>query len=158
MSSNSELKQRLVAGKNETKDGFSKYAQTQFLDNLTKEQYAGATRPTLSIFNQTKDTLNPNLNSAFIRERLMVIEHYKFRYGEAHTYWVHQLLGKTSRNIFKYKYNYLLKAFLAYQVYAKYAQYRHMNEMTFLTSSQRAELTIPIFLNSAVLAGTCLLI
>ena len=45
---------------------------------------------------------------------MKVIDHYKYRYGEQHTYWVHQMMTKVFRNVNNYKFNYLFKAFLAY--------------------------------------------
>ena len=110
----------MKAGKNEKSEGYQKFAAAQFYENLTKEQYAGSYRPRLSIFNSSRDALNPFVNAETLRNRLWVIDHYRFRYGAAHTYWVHTFLSKTFKNVNKYKFNYLLKAFLAYNVYSRY--------------------------------------
>ena len=81
---------------------------------MTKEQYAGSYRPKLMIFSATRDALNPQLNTESLRNRLWVIDHYKFRYGAAHTYWVHSALQKYFSHINKFRNNYAVKAFLAF--------------------------------------------
>ena len=83
------------------------------IENLTKEQYAGQYRPRLSIFNTARDALNPYVNAETLKNRLWVIDHYKFRYGAAHTYWLHTLLSKTAAQLNRYKFNYGIKLFLA---------------------------------------------
>ena len=153
-----DLKAKLKAGKNEKSEGYQKFAAAQFYENLTKEQYAGAYRPRLSIFNSAKDALNPAVNTETLRNRLWVIDHYRFRYGAAHTYWLHTLLSKGGAKLYKYKFNYALKAVLAYQVYAHYQTLKRMDEITFLTGPQRGQLTLPIAASSGALAAACLLI
>ena len=112
------MKSKLKVGKNEKSEGYQKFAAAQFYENLTKEQYAGAYRPRLSIFNSAKDALNPSVNTETLRNRLWVIDHYRFKYGAAHTYWMHTFLGNQASKLRKYKFNYAFKAFLAYQIYA----------------------------------------
>jgi len=102
--------------------------------------------------------LNPFVNAETLRNRLWVIDHYKFRYGAGHTYWVHSALSRAFKNVNRYKFNYLLKAFLAYNVYSKYQTYKYVDEMTFLTHTQKGALTIPIITGSVALGAACLLI
>ena len=85
---------------------------------MTREQYAGAYRPKISMLNHAKDALNPLVNTRILKERIAVIDFYKFRYGADHTYWVHAAMRRMSGNLNRYKFNYALKAFLAYQVYS----------------------------------------
>ena len=146
------------AGKNEKSEGYQKFAAAQFYENLTKEQYAGAYRPRLSIFNSAKDALNPSVNTETLRNRLWVIDHYRFRYGASHTYWVNTLLSKTGSHMYKYKFNYALKAFLGYQIYASYQAYKSVNEMTFMTNPQKGVYGLPIAMSSGAFVATCLLI
>jgi hypothetical protein len=87
-----------------------------------------------------------------------MIEYYKFRYGAEHTYWVHSLLKKMARVTNKYKFNYAVKAFLAYNVIAGYRNYRYVESMSFLTLKQRAVHLSPIINNSVIFAATCVLI
>lgn len=108
------------------------------IENLTKEQYAGSFRPRLTIFDSSRDALNPMVNTETLRNRLWVIDHYKYRYGANHTFWVHTLLGKAFGNLNRYKFNYAVKAFLLYSAFSKYQNYRYVNEMSFLTDTQRA--------------------
>ena len=91
----------------------------------------------MSIFNSSRDALNPFVNAETLRNRLWVIDHYRFRYGAQHTYWMHSLLGKAGNKLFKYKFNYALKGLLAYQVYAHYQTLKRMDEITYLTGPQR---------------------
>ena len=81
---------------------------------MTKEQYAGSFRPKLMVLNATKDALNPKMNAEILRNRLWAIDHYKFRYGAAHTYWVHAALQKFFTHLNKYRNKYAVKAFLAF--------------------------------------------
>jgi hypothetical protein len=148
----------LRAGKNEKSEGYQKFAAAQFYENLTKEQYAGAYRPRLSIFNSSRDALNPFVNAETLKNRLWVIDHYRFRYGAAHTYWVHTALSRSFANVNRYKFNYLLKAFLAYNVYSKIQTYNQVDEMTFMSETQRGQHRLPILTGTAVLGAVCLLI
>ena len=127
------------------------------LENLTKEQYAGAYRPRISIFNSARDALNPYVNAETLRNRLWVIDHYKFRYGANHTYWVHTMLGNWGKHLMRYKFNYAVKGFLAYQVYAAYQNYKYVDSMTFLSNTQLAMYRGPVMFNATVFAGACLL-
>lgn len=127
------------------------------VENLTKEQYAGQYRPKLSIFSSSKDALNPSLNAEKLKNRLFVIDHYKYRYGVNHTYWVHSALAKSANKLNKYKFNYALKAFLAYNVYSKYKNYKFMDDMTFMSDTQRGEHYANVAFGSAAFTAACLL-
>ena len=60
--------------------------------------------------------------------------------------------------MYKYKFNYALKAFLGYQIYASYQAYKSMNEMTFMNNTQKGVYYLPIAMSSGAFAGACLLI
>jgi hypothetical protein len=92
---------------------------------LTRESYAGV-KPKLIVFSPARDALNPNVNVAALKNRLWTIDHYKFRYGADHTYWVHAGLRRLANNVGKYKFNYIVKAFLAYQAYRQYSNYTYI--------------------------------
>jgi hypothetical protein len=98
------------------------------------------------------------VNAETLRNRLWVIDHYRFRYGAAHTYWVHTFLSRALNNVNKYKFNYLLKAFLTYNVYSRYQTYKYVDDMTFMTENQRGMHRGPIFVSAATLGVVCLLI
>ena len=129
-----------------------------YIENLTKEQYAGSYRPTLTIFNSARDALNPHVNSEVLRTRLAVIDHFKSRYGREHTYWLHTVLRRMGGSLTRYKFNYLLKGFLAYGVYSSYTNYRFMDETTALKPSQRLGLQFPIVASSGIFAAACLIV
>ena len=152
------MKSKLKAGKNEKSEGYQKFAAAQFYENLTKEQFAGAYRPRISIFNTSRDALNPYVNAETLKNRLWVIDHYRYRYGSAYTYWVHTLLGNMGRGLNKYKFNYLLKAFLWYQVYSKYQNYKYIDDMTFMSEPQRNLHRAPIFSSVVAFGAVCLII
>jgi hypothetical protein len=153
-----DLKSKLKAGKNEKSEGYQKFAAAQFYENLTKEQYAGSYRPRLSIFNSSRDALNPFVNAETLRNRLWVIDHYRFRYGASHTYWVHTALSRAFKRVNTYKFNYLLKAFLAYNVYSRYQTYKYVDDMTFMSETQRGMYRFPIVAGTAAFGAVCLLI
>ena len=90
------------------------------------------------MFNSARDTLNPQLNSELVKNRLWVIDHYKFRYGRDHTYWVNAALRNIFTHVNRFKFNYALKTFFAYQMYLKWSQLRYYEDTMFLTNTQRA--------------------
>ena len=104
-------------------------------ENLTSEQYAGAYRPKLTIFSSTRDALNPQVNTEKLRNRLAVIDHYRYRYGAQHTFWVHTAMRKHGSHIWKYKFNYGVKAAAFGMIYLSCANYIKDNDENFLSDS-----------------------
>ena len=98
------------------------------------------------------------VNTETLRNRLWVIDHYKYRYGANHTFWVHTALGKTFGHLNRYKFNYALKGFLFYQAWSKYQTYRYVNEMSLLTDSQKAKYLSSVATSTAVFGAVCLVI
>ena len=96
------------------------------------------------MFNHARDALNPQVNAAALRERLYYIDHYRFRYGASHTYWVHTALKKIAKQQNRYKFNTLVKAFFAYQTFNAVQTYRYLDQNTFMSQMARAERTLPI--------------
>lgn len=68
-----------------------------------------------------------------LKNRLWVIDHYRYRYGADHTYWVHSALRRLAANMNRYKFNYAVKGILAYQAYAAYQNYSYVDSMSFLS-------------------------
>jgi len=94
------------------------------LENLTKEAYSGSSiMPRLNIFNVSQDALNPRMNTELLRNRLWTIDHYKYRYGAKHTYWVHYALRNAARHCWTYKGNYFAKGALALYTYSQWKAY-----------------------------------
>ena len=87
-----------------------------------------------------------------------MLDHYRHRYGEKHTYWLHEVLTRSGRNLSKYRYNYLFKAFLAYNLFLAYKKYRYIDSMTYPTMGQRLQMYYPIGLAGGAFLGVCLLI
>ena len=81
----------------------------------------------------SRDTLTPLLNTAILKERLADIEFFKYRYGVEISRWPHFALGRLGRHLYKYKFNYGVKAFAAYIVYNDMVHYRHMRSQVFLS-------------------------
>lgn len=153
-----ELKDKLKTGKNESTDGFQKFASAQFYENITSEQYAGAYRPKLTIFSATRDALNPKVNTTKLRNRLWVIDHYRYRYGAQHTFWLHAAMNKYGTHLWKYKFNYGVKALAAFAVFSSIQTYKLTNEENFLSEKQRAMLASNTVIFSGVFTGLCLVI
>ena len=129
------MRDRLQAGKNESADGVDKYAIAQYYENLAKEQYAGNYRPSLNVLDTSRDLANPRLNAELLKGRLEITEHFRYRYGEAHTYWFHTMMRNTFKHVNKYKFNYLLKAFFVYYTLNRYQHYRYVDSVAFLDRS-----------------------
>ncbi len=112
-------------------------SNSNYLENLTKEQYSGNYRNKLSPMNPSRDSLNPAVNLETVKNRLWVTEHYRLLHGVEHAYWPHYFLRNAGRHLNKYKFNYAVKAFFAYQVYREVANYRYMNSVTFLRTDEQ---------------------
>ena len=106
----------------------------------------------------TRDALNPRVNAEVLRNRLWVIDHYKFRYGAQHTYWVHYSLRNLGRHVWSYKFNYLAKGLLAYNAYRSYAIYQKADSESFMGESQRNSHRMSILANAGLFTGVCLII
>ena len=98
------------------------------------------------------------VNTETLRNRLWVIDHCKYRYGANHTFWVHNVLGKTFRHLNKYKFNYGVKAFMLYATVAQYKNYYYVREMSLLSDYQRAAYWRQIELTTAGFVASCVLI
>jgi hypothetical protein len=98
------------------------------------------------------------VNAETLRNRLWVIDHYRFRYGASHTYWVHTALSRALKRVNTYKFNYLLKAFLAYNIYSRYQTYKYVDDMTFMSENQRGMYRFPIAAGTAAFGAVCMMI
>jgi len=107
-----------------------------YIENLTKEQYSGNFRNRLAKLNSSRDSLNPAVNLENLKNRLWVTEHYRLLHGIEHTYWPHYTMKNVGRRIWKYKFNYGLKAFFLYQVFREIQNYRYINSVKFLSADQ----------------------
>ena len=107
----------------------------QIAENLTKEQYNNnqIVPRSLHALSVSRDTLNPLLNTAVLKERLADIEYFKYRHGVMIHRWPHFALGRLGTNLYKYKFNYGVKAFAAYIVWNDIQHYRHMKTQVFLS-------------------------
>ena len=144
-------------GQNEQQNGFQNFAGGQFYENLTREQFSGS-NPRLITLNSARDAMNPTLNANTLRNRLWTIEHYKYRYGADHTFWVNSLLRRSSAQVNRYKFNYLFKAVFAYQVYSAYRNYRYVDSMSFMTAGQRGAHWVGIAGYSGLFVGVAALV
>ena len=103
-----------------------------FVENLTKEQYSGNYRDNLTLRSSSRDALNPAMNLETLKNRLWVSEHYRLLHGVEHAYWPHYVMRNVGGHMWKFKFNYAVKAFFAYQVYREVQNYRYMNSVAFL--------------------------
>ena len=86
------------------------------IENLTKEQFSGEYRTKLPMLNASRDSLNPALNLETLKNRLWVTEYYRTLNGVEFAYWPHYALRNLGRHVNKYKFNYLLKGFVLYNL------------------------------------------
>jgi hypothetical protein len=101
--------------------------------------------------------LNPNVNANILKNRLWVIDHYRYRWGADHTYWVHTALKRMAVNANRYKFNYAAKGFLLYQGYTAYQNYRYVDQMSFMSNVERVSYQTPILAWGGVFMGACAL-
>ena len=103
--------------------------------------------------------MNPRINTEVLRNRLWTIDHYKFRYGAQHTYWLHFALRKASKHMWTYKFNYLAKGALAYMTYAKIQQYNKVDSENLLSEAERSvRFRLPILAHAGAFGFACLII
>jgi hypothetical protein len=148
----------LIAGKNEQTQGFQKFANAQFYENLTKEQFSGNYRNAIAPLNASRNSLNPAVNLEKLKNRLWVAEHYRLLHGVEHAYWPHYAMRNVGTHLNKYKFNYLVKAFFAYQVYREVNNYQYMQQVKFLTTSEGAKLGAQVAWTTFLFGSVCLLI
>ena len=98
------------------------------------------------------------MNTEKLRNRLALIDHYKYRYGAQHTYWVHYALRNVARNCWTYKFNYLAKGALAYLTYRQIAAYNHAETESFLTEGQRTQHRLSTLAAAGAFVGTSLIV
>ena len=66
------------------------------------------------MLNSSRDALNPALNLDTLKNRLWVIDHYRTIHGIEHAYWPHYTMRNVGRHLWKFKFNYGIKAFFIY--------------------------------------------
>ena len=152
------MKDKLVAGRNETAQGLTKFTQAQFYDNLTKEQYAGVVPRNMNYLSSSRDTLNPLLNAQKLKTRLQMIEYYRYRHGEMYARWPHFFMSRVAQRLWRYKLNYAVKGFAAFMVYQEYENYRHMSNVAILTIQQDANFFVNVTGKAAAFGAVCCLI
>ena len=138
--------------------GYQKFANAQFYENLTKEQFSGNFRNAIAPLNASRDSLNPSVGLEKLKNRLWVAEHYRLLHGIEHAYWPHYTLRNIGGHLNKYKFNYAVKAFFAYQVYREVQNYRYLNQVKFMTTSENAYQGATIAWNAFLFTAVSLLI
>eukprot|EP00347_Sterkiella_histriomuscorum_P000109 403377146 len=140
-----DLKSKLIAGKNEELHGLQSFANAQFYENLTKEEFTGTqTNAHLQNLSQTSTALNPVANLELMKTRLAVAEYYRLLHGEQHAYWVHYTLRNVGRHLNKYKFNYAIKGYLVFTIYNEIAHYRYQNSIRFLKMNEQMQMGLQI--------------
>ena len=128
------------------------------IENLTKEQFSGNYRDKLAHLNSSRDTINPSINLENVKNRLWVTEHYRLVRGLEHAYWPHFAIRNVSLHLNKYKFNYAVKAFFAYQVYRDVQNYRYRNSVSFIRTDEQASHLAQIAWTSFLATAVALLI
>jgi len=120
------LQDKLLQVQNGKYESIDKLQKAKFYSNLTKEQYTGtdsASSSSVSMFSVSRDSLNPRLNMITLKNRLNVIDHYRYRHGVQHAHWPHFLMGRVGNMLWKYKFNYAVKGMAALMVVKSVADY-----------------------------------
>ena len=78
------------------------------------------------VLSASRDTLNPLLNTTTLKNRLAVIQHYKYANGVEYAHWPHYVLTRLARHTYRYKFNYAIKGFAGYLVYRDISSYRQL--------------------------------
>lgn len=87
--------------------------------------------------NSSRESLNPAVNLETLKNRLWVAEHYRLLHGVEHAYWPHYTMRNVGGHLFKYKFNYAVKAFFVYQLYREVQNFRYVNSVSFLSTDQQ---------------------
>ena len=127
-------------------------------ENLTREQFTGVAKRRHGVLSASRDTLNPLLNTETLKNRLAVIEHYKYRHGVEHAHWPHFAMKRLFNHVNKFKVNYAVKGFAAYLVYRDVAQWQHMRSRAFLTYEAEAMQVGTTMAHTGLFLGICALI
>ena len=99
--------------------------------------------------------MNPLLNAETLKQRLQVIEHYKMQHGLQYARWPHFFLGNVGRQLYKYKFNYGVKAFAAYLLYRDVQNARYWNDTVILSYQNIMQMGGDIGMKGAVLVALC---
>ena len=134
------------------------FTQNLILENLTKEQYSGNYRNRVPMLNSSRDSLNPAVNLETLKNRLWVAEHYRLLHGVEFAYWPHYAMKNVGTHLWKFKFNYAVKAFFIYQVYREYQNYQYVKNVTFLSTDQQFQHYLQIGWNGFLATAVALLI
>ena len=152
MSDIQRLKEKLQEGSNQT-EGHDKFIQGQYYENLTREQYSRNFRNDLKYLNPARDALNPKINLDLLKQRLAQLERIEAQIPERYRYWPHYAIQRWGNYLNRYKYNHLIKAFLAYNLYRELKNANYLHRVSFLTFDQQTQVTIRCSSAGALLAG-----
>ena len=153
MSDIQRLKDKLREGSNQT-EGHDKFIQGQYYENLTREQYSRNFRTDLKYLSPARDALNPKMNLELLKQRLAQMERIEAQIPAKYRFWPRHLMDKYGAHLNKYKFNYLVKAFLAYNLYREFMNANHLHRVSFLTFSQQMESTTRVATAGALLGAS----
>jgi hypothetical protein len=122
---------------------------------LTKEKFSGVSKRPSGILSVSRDTLNPLLNTETLRNRLNVIESYKYMYGVEHAHYPHYAMQRFSKHFMRYKFNYAVKGFALYLMYRDISQFRKMNNQSYVTIYGEIIFGAQLGFHTAMFAGLC---
>ena len=125
---------------------------------MTKEQYSGNYRNRLPLLNSSRNSLNPTMNLEVMKNRLWVTEHYRLLHGVEHAYWPHYFMRNAACHLNKFKFNYAVKAFFAYQVYREVQNYNYVTKVAFLKTDEQFQHYMNIAWTGFLATAVCLLI
>ena len=98
------------------------------------------------------------LNTQLLRQRLQMIEHYKYQHGIEIARWPHFFMKRAGSHLYKFKFNYAIKAAALFMVYRDYSQYRYLQTQVFLPIHFDNYCKMSIAAKSGAFVGLCLVI
>jgi hypothetical protein len=98
------------------------------------------------------------LNTTTLKNRLAVIQHYKYANGVEYAHWPHYVLSRLARHTYRYKFNYAIKGFAGYLVYRDIATYRQFKSTEFVTIQQEGLFGVSIAFHTGLFFGICAII
>ena len=118
---------------NGSKYGYERYMTAKYYKNLTDSQYNSTKRASFVESGYKRESLNPAINLARLRQRIATTEAIAGRYTEQQRDWVRLSLRGAGRTLWKYKFNYAFKFILLYKAFSEFRNYHYLSNNTVMT-------------------------
>ena len=119
----------------DSKYGYERYMTAKYYKNLTESQYISTDKPKSFETGFRRESLNPAINLARLRDRIATTEAISNRYTVAQKDWLRLSLEKMGSKVWKFKFNYLIKLIVVYKAYSEYCIYKQLTQNSLLSST-----------------------